>query len=545
MEIESLKKLVINIDLLKVEGSDLPKLGQIKDNQIFDNTGNFHPEGLFSTTIFGAIGSEYRSRVFAYIDLKVEILHPLIYYTVINLKSFYKQIAEGKVTAIFDSKTKEFIKSNEEGSDTGYNFFFKHIHELKFEKNESEKRSFLIDLFNKSIKEDTYRIRYLLIMPAGLRDYSVDANGKPQEDEINPYYRKILTQTNIIETSAATKVPEVYDNVAIGIQNTTLELFEYIKSLLEGKNKLILGKWLSRKIFNSTRNVLSSNVDKSENINDSNRLKYNDCLVGLHQFARATVPKSTYEIRNSYIKDIFIDNSNIAYLTNVKTLKKEEVLNTHIQKDYDMWTSSDGLDKVVAMLGNLNNRNEPILLNKDKHYMGLLYRDDKYFKFFQDIDELPETYSKDKVYPISLAEFIYISIYKLNGKISGFITRYPITGFGSIYPCYVKFMTTMSYDRLEELDSQWLPSGNVANCVPKKESEYFNTCAVNPSHIGALGADFDGDIVSLTMVLSDEAKEEITNYLGKKEYYFTDDGKFTFSVDTAILTAVLSFMTSD
>lgn len=543
MNINSLKKLPVNIDLLTVKEEDLKSMSRIIDVQIFDNMGNFSQTGMFSTTIFGSVGSEYRNRVFAYIDLGVTIIHPLIYYAIINLKSFYKQIAEGSVLAIFDNKTKEFVKSNSEEAQTGYDFFIKHVPQLVFQKNESDKRSFLIDLFNKAIKENTYQMRYVLVLPAGLRDYTVDSNGKPQEDEINSYYRKLLFQSNVIDHSVIKKSPEVYDNVAIGLQNLSLDLFNYIKSLLEGKHKLILGKWLTRKIFNSTRNVASSFIDKTNNINDHLRLGYNDSFCGLHQFLRAIVPKSTYEIKNKYIKDIFIENNTYAFLTNAKTLKREEVLSNHIQKDYDMWTSADGIEKIIASMSNLDIRHLPIVLNKGKHYLGLVYKDDKYFKFFQDIDDLPEGFSKDKVIPVSLAEFLYMSIYHLSGKYPGLITRYPITGFGSIFPAYVKVLTTTSSDSLEELDFEWKPSGNVAHCFPRRDIDFYNTMSVHNSHLAALDGDFDGDTLSLTIALSDESIEEIDKYLNKKEYYISDNGKFNFSSSTDIISAVLSYMT--
>lgn len=544
MDVTTFKKLPVNIDLLKVENKDLLRMGQVKDPQIFDNTNNnFHVDGLFSTTVFGAVGSEYRNRTFGYIDLHTQILHPFVYYAITQLKSFYKQIAEGKQTAIFDKKTGEFVKSNESEAQTGYTFFLNHVGQMKFERNESDKRNFLIEVFEKAVKEDKHLMRYALVLPAGMRDYIVDQSGKPQEDEINTLYRKLLVQSNIIDPISAKKAPELYDNSYVGLQNVLLELFEYIKSLLEGKNKLVLGKWLSRKIFNSTRNVLSSNVESADSVHDKMRLGFNECMAGLHQFARAAMPKSTYEIKNKYIRSIFPDNSTSAYLTNTKTWKREEVLNAHIQKEYDQWTSADGLEKVVASLANLDSRNEPILLNKGKHCMGLLYRDKKTFKFFTDIDELPEDFNKDNVSMVSIAEFIYMSLYHLNGQYPGFITRYPITGFGSIYPSFVKLITTVTSDQLEELDESWQPSGQVAHSFPRKESEYFNTCTVHPSHLGALGGDHDGDVISLTMVMSDEAIDEIKAYLNKKEYYINDTGGFTFSNDTDTLSAVLSFMT--
>jgi len=543
MDVSTLQKLPINIDLLQVKEQDLIKINEVTEIQIFDNTSNFHSHGLFSTSIFGAVGSELRSRTFAYIDLKIEILHPIIYYALINLKAFYKQILDGSILAEWDDKTKSFIKSNSEEARTGYDFFFEHIHELKFEKNNSEKRTFLIDLFEKTLKEDNYKLRYFLVLPAGIRDYAIDSNGTPQEDEINAYYRKLLFQSSIIDKNISKKSPEVYDNVRNSLQKIALDIFEYIKSLLEGKHKLILGKWLTRKIFNSTRNVLSNPIEKADNINDSNRLSYNDCYIGLHQFLRSAAPKTIYEIKNKFIKDIFIENNSFAYLTNIKTLKKEEVINTHIQKDYDMWTSSDGIEKIIANFGNLDIRHLSITLNKGKHYLGLIYNDGKYVKFLQDIDDVPDGFDKTKVTPVTYAEFLYLSIYKLSGIYPGLITRYPITGYGSIYPAYVKLKTTNKYEVLEELNDNWETTGDIVLNFPIKDKDFFNTISPHMSHYAALSADTDGDTLSLSMLLTDEAKEEIDNYLKSKEYYISPENKFYFSNDNDILSSVLAYMT--
>lgn len=544
MDATSLKKLPVNLDLLTVSDQDKIRVGEIIDMQIFDNNNNFHQKGLFSTTIFGNIGTEFRNRTFGYIDLKTEVLHPLIYFAVISLKSFYRQILDGSVLAEWDTKTKSFIKSNEDEARTGFSFFMEHIEELKFEKNESEKRTFLIDLFDKAIKEKKHKMRYVLVLPAGIRDYSVDDNGKPQEDEVNKFYRKMLFQSSIIDPIISKKSPEVYDNVSNSLQKISFELFEYIKGLLEGKHKLILGKWLTRKIFNSTRNVLSNPIERANNIDDPNRLGYNESYIGLHQFLRAVAPKTLYEIKNKYIKDIFIENNSFAYLTNAKTLKREEVMNTHIQKDYDMWTSADGLEKVIANFDNLDLRHLPVTLNKGKHYLGLVYKDGKYFKFLQDIDSLPEGYDKSKVSPVTLAEFLYMSIFGLSGKYPALITRYPITGYGSIYPCILKLKTTNTYETLEELNNEWQPSGQVGHCFPIRDKDFFNTIAANIAHYAAMDADVDGDALSIIGITTDEAVIEVNDYLKRRDYYISSDNRFFFSVGNDTLTAVLNYMTA-
>ena len=114
MNLFQLNKQPINIELISVTEEQIKRLGlqEVTEPQIFEaNSSIFHTKGLFSTTIFGAIGSEHRNRIFAYIDLHIPVLHPIVYYAITSLSSFYKKISEGSELAEWDPKTKTFIKS--------------------------------------------------------------------------------------------------------------------------------------------------------------------------------------------------------------------------------------------------------------------------------------------------------------------------------------------------------------------------------------------------------------------------------------------------
>lgn len=536
-------KIPFNLDILRVEEKDLTTIKEVKTSQIQDSLNNFHPDGLFSTVIFGNVGTEYRNRMFGYINLKYEFLHPIVYYSITKIKNFYERIILGKETAEWDDKLKDFVPSNSEKADTGYVFFNKYLDQIQFKRTESVKRDYLIKIIEKAKKENKLYMKYLLVLPAGLRDYTIDKNGKPQDDEINSYYRKILFQTSLIDTNSLRLNPSKYNEVFASIQLILFDLFIYLKGLLEGKHKLILGKWLTRKIFNTTRNVATIYIEKINYIKDTKRLSYNESVIGLHQFLKSCMPKTLYEIKTKYISNIFVENSNYAYLTNAKTLKREEVNSIKIQKDIELWTSQDGLEKVVANFGNLNIRHFPIYLNNNEHCMGLIYKDNKYFKFFSDIDELPEGFDRSKVSLVTLAEFLYMSIYHLDGKIPAFITRYPVIEFGSVYPCFLRLKTTNDDLELEELDDNWQPSGNIANSFPIIGKDFFNTTSVHPTHNARLGLDHDGDTLSVQAILSDEAKEEIANYLNSKEYYINSNGKLNFNIGIQTLDTVLAYMT--
>lgn len=544
-------KSPFNIDLIRISKDDIDNLSlkEIKETLIFDNKKNFHPEGLFSTEIFGLVGSEERSSRFAYIDLHNEFLHPIIYYIICKISSFYRSVMEGKSRCVFDEKNKVLLPSKDYDSNTGFSFFIRvvdnldlrKLRELKGYKENTEQAEFMLKLFELAKSKNLLKMRYLLVIPAGVRDYTI-RDKKPQEDEINSIYRKILYHVNLIKNTS-TKDKAAYDNTLFSTQELLLDVFNLLKSYLEGKHKLILGKWLTRKIFNSTRNVLSSNVEKTK-VYSPKLLRYNECNVGLHQFTRSIVPKCFYEITKKISDQTFFPSVNLSILTNRNTLKKEEVPLHSIEKEYKLWSTNEGLMEVISSFGSINLRDIPVTIGKNNHYMGLIYQDDKYFKFFKDIDDLPEYLDRKYVRPITLTEVLYISLYHLNGKIPALVTRYPITGYGSIYPCYMKIRTTTEDLTLEELDDNWQPSGNIAYNYPIVGTSHFNTMAIHQSHFAAAGADVDGDTMSLIAVLSDEAEQEIRNLLNRKEYYISSTGKFFFSMNTDVVEAVVNYLTS-
>ena len=154
-----------NLDILVLNPELLKAVGQIKVLDIFDTTKSFHNDGLFSTAIFGKQGDEKRNRNFGYIALNTEVLHPLIAKTIFKLKAYYADIAAGSQYAIFDKKTKDFIKVDptEEGAETGFTFFMKYIKEVKFEERESARRSDSIALIYKYL--DKITLKNFLVKP--------------------------------------------------------------------------------------------------------------------------------------------------------------------------------------------------------------------------------------------------------------------------------------------------------------------------------------------------------------------------------------------
>lgn len=528
------------IDLLIPTRNDLQGVKKVVVMDIMEGfTKNFHPDGLFSTEIFGKVGEERRSKTFGYLDLNLKIFHPLIYKVIVDLKALYGEIMAGKTYAIFDEQTSDFVKSNIAEGETGYEFFIKHFPKLKFEKSNSISRRVYIQFVEK-YREDPY-IQQLVVMPAGLRDYVVDEDGKPSEDEINGMYRSIMAISSLMQNVNTGKNPEMVDASRANLQLKVYELYRYIMGLLLGKGKLIQGSFLSRKVSNTTRNVISSYIPNVKRFGDPTSVGASDTVMGLYQYLRDIMPLVVFHLKNKYMYKVFSGTNTDMTVVDPKTLKKRQVgLDS---KAYNTWMTYDGIEKICDNFSQENMRHYPVLIGQN--YLGLVYKgDDMTFKFIQDIDEVPEGRDKKSVTPITMAELLYMAVYEEANESYGWSTRYPVTQFGSTFPGTVYLKTTSDSEARYELDDSWEKMPILAKSFPVKGSEFFNSMSVPVSRVPRAGADFDGDMMNHYCVLTTEAKAEVKKLLGSKEHYMTIDGQPTFSLENDYIKLALAYLTN-
>ena len=172
-----------NISLLKLTPENLYGLKPVTSLATVDgNSRNLHENGLFSISIFGRIGDERRNRRFSFIDIKAPIFHPAIFRALLQLKSFYGEVLQGKSYAVWDDEIKDFVKSNQLDGETGFLFFTKHWKDIVYEERNSDIRHANIELIKK-FKEDGLTSK-VIVMPAGLRDIEIEEGNRMSENEI-------------------------------------------------------------------------------------------------------------------------------------------------------------------------------------------------------------------------------------------------------------------------------------------------------------------------------------------------------------------------
>lgn len=527
-----LSSVPFNISLLILTTENTRGLRPVKVLDIFAGAGggakDFHPDGLFSVETFGKIGEEKRNRYFGYIELNTQIFHPTIFKAILDLKELYGKIMAGTAYAIFDPELKDFVAATPaNGGKTGYAFFVKHFPELKFEERDSTSRSFNIRMVNQN--RQSAMMSKLIVMPAGLRDFTILENGKPEEDEINGLYRRVLSTANVITTLSAASDPSYLDAMRHSLQIATYEVYRYIVNLLEGKSKLIQGWWTNRNVMRSTRNVITSNVSTVTELGGPTTIGPNHTVVGMLQTMAAIFPLMVNLLRE-ITAQVFTGPNAPAVLVNPKTLKKE-IVSIH-PDHYDRWMTQDGLETMLSHYEVEDFRHDAVMV--DDYYFGLLYDDGSRVRFVQGVDDLPEGFDPKHLSPITFTELYYLAIAERVKTIPGMVTRYPILGFGSIYPSWIYLRTTVQARVVKKLGVDWTETDVVLNEFPIRGKAFMNSMSPAISHLHGLDADHDGDVCSLTCPLADESIDEIRNLLDSRDYYVSVNEEMSFSASNDI-----------
>lgn len=482
---EVMDRRLLNLDLLILTKDNIQNMKEVKSLAIFEaNSSVYKMDGLFSTAIFGPVGSKLRMQMPGYIDLKIPILHPLVYRTLISLNRLYEGIVTSKVKARYDSTAKDFILDNEHGS-TGYTFFINNLDKVELSNNsDSDKRKFAIELVNKY--KDKFMTKWIVI-PAGLRDYTVNEAGQPMEDEVNSLYRKLLATASLLANTRIDPNDASLDTIKITLQKHTLAIYEHFESLLSDKGGFVQRNWASRSIAYGTRNVITSTPSTVTDLDKKGHLSFNDTVVGVVQYIKAISPIAMHKVHAMFINHVISPDIDTANLIDPKSLDTK-VVSVPV-KIREAWLSEDGLNKIFNKMGQDEIKREYVSI--DGYYPCMVWDRGKDIYIIFDTNNLPEGCSKKDLRPITYIEMMYISIIECIDKYPALVTRYPVIEQGSIYPSKVYVKTT-----LKGRDVTVHIHGYELHALeyPLLNEDFVKSVQVNYSHLLSLSADYDGSI---------------------------------------------------
>jgi len=488
-----------NLDILILDNKHKRSMTPITTLNILESSStNFDKGGLFSTEIFGTVGSPERNSVFSYIPLPVPVLHPLIYKHIITTRSLYKEVMAGRKYAVYSKKERDLVVSTEQEGQTGYAFFMDVLGSLRLSDNGSDMRKFKLYMMATYGKPE-YLMNDLLVMPAGMRDYKMGPDGRPEEDEVNDFYRRVYSLgASLANIKITPSTISSVDAVRFRIQEAILALYEHIVSSLDGKHRYIQGKWGTRGVLFGTRNVITPSISHMNNLVDDQYISLEHTTIGLYQYASAIAPVTMHKLHSTFVNRLFSPESTAAYLVNPKSMKTEMV-NVNV-KERDKWVTLEGIMGIIASLSSEHTRGKDVMVSGK--YLLLLHDDGKTVTPVFDTNTMPEDMDPKYLRPIRYYELFYIALLDTFDKYRGLLTRYPVINVGGIYPSktYVK-TTVVSSQRVVRLNNVEIKALE----YPDFKESYFDSLSPNHAYLDALGGDFDGDKTSYTILMTDDS----------------------------------------
>jgi len=501
---------------------------------IYDGaTSNFHPEGLFSTEIFGRPGGVERFLQMSYIDLKIPVFNPLAFKALEKIKGLYVDIMSGRKFAKWSAKEKDFIRCSELEGDTGFSFFMSHFDEIKIRSTGSDERLLRTTLIRNKNTQDGLLRDTCIVSSAGTRDVVVGDDGRTSKDEINDLYMRLISVANTINDGVTSSNFEVYDRARWDMQRVMVQIYDYLANLTYGKGKHIQGKVTRRSVANSTRNVITSMPTHSPHMDDVRTPNPQDTLIGCYQLAKSMLPVTTFLITKGIASRVIDPGGKEACGFNLKTGAIETWEVSRPAKAE--WLTEDGINKGLNRFGTVDMRDTPVLI--DGRAFAYIWRDNKQFKVFTATEVLAGTVPEDKLAtarPITWIEFYYHLLYVRSREAIGILTRYPVTGDGSTYLTRAYLKSTDRSSSMEELDDDWVTVKDVAPEWPTVDDDitYYDALAPFPTNLGGLGADFDGDAVTWTTLYGDRAIREAEEFLTTAKGCITPRGGLRYGAST-------------
>jgi DNA-directed RNA polymerase beta' subunit len=213
--------------------------------------------GLFSEEIFGRQGSQERRTKFGYINLKTKIIHPEAWSIVTRLSPDALRCIKGDTKYSINNK----ILIEDENGKTGLFFFISVLPKLDFDyyAKKDKKRESIVEYIKKNIK--TVLIDKMIVLPAGIRDIRIStSSGKTfiESSEINTIYENLVRQSNSIATSVEDLPEDIVEPILTSMQRNCLEINNWIKNRIKGKQGLIRGGMFSKRTDYSGRLVVVS-----------------------------------------------------------------------------------------------------------------------------------------------------------------------------------------------------------------------------------------------------------------------------------------------
>ena len=503
-------------------------LVEITNPVIFDTSSNPTNDGLLSNTIFG-ITKESRASTFAYISLKKKFLQPLIYRIWGKVDSKIKSVIHGIGTYSID-KSGNIVEDPK--GDNGIDFLRKNLDKIKFRETDSIKRERYIKFLNANRKN--FFTDKLIVIPPFFRDIKVDG-GKISVGDINKLYINVMVSASAIGDSEDYGF-SISKSVEGRLQEGLIEIYKWFgtgtdsnpNGGLPGKFGVIRRANLSKTTDYATRLVMSAPKLDVENMSEL-RADFDYSVLPMTSAAANFFPFVIFHMRR-FFENEFIGDTKYPIIDKNGTIIYGEI------EDYQIQFSDEVLKKELdRFIHGYSDRFRPIkVLCRVKGKQE--YLDLKWKGFYKE----PDTKVLQKERPLTWCDVIYMACEEAIKDRMILITRYPIDTFYNEFATKIRLSSTIETEEavFDDVVYTHYPKIRKEDIGKDTSSSFIDTMNICNGYLGIIDGDYDGDMVTIKGVYTDEANAELKKQLASNIHFINLGGNPVISTSKESIQAI-------
>lgn len=492
---------------------DLNNLKEVSSPVLFQRGDTPDPKGLISNEIFG-INVRSRKETFAYIKLNGHFIHPHVYKAFKRLWRNIERVINGAEFYSIDSDG-SLIK--DENGETGINFIYNNWDRINWERSldASSIRNERIDLLTKSKKNEVFT-DYQIVIPAFYRDIMQSKKGGGETDKLNPLY------SNLIRMASMLKESDMFDfalySTVYNMQNLMVDIYDYFKDRLDGKNGLIRKFLLGKNVDYCTRTVITSPSFHASRPKDM-QISMRYAGVPLPQALSLCYPYVVQWLR-TFFENNFNDNKTGIPVFDKKTQKVID--NVPIKNPESYFNDKYIKTMVDRYIKDPEYRFEPIELPTEGN--------EKYYLYFTGKGLTPNNSAELSTIStryMTVTDLLYVCACDIVKDKHVLVTRYPISDSYGVFIARITIISTLKTEvvKINETIYKDYPHVEIDCPDEKIATRFIDSMQFSNSYLAGLSGDYDGDQITSKIIWSQEANKECEDVMNNISFFITPQGK--------------------
>ena len=527
---------------MQVSILDLPKLielnnlQEVKSSRLFNTKMTFDPDGILSNELFGLSKSDRRN-TFAYINLHVKFIHPHLYKKVLGAlyKNAIKYIVSGKKRYV----VRDGLLAEDPNGWTGLPSLYDHWNEIRWEKHPSSNK-LNKELMEKLERKDVF-IDQVIVIPPAFRDVMLagSMDSSDHVGELNKIYQQIIGLVSNLNSGGL--FTRTQYSTHSKIEDLLVSLYDYFKNLIARKEGLIKRNLLGKSVDFGSRAVISSaqyNVNRLDDMMvdlEHSALPISSCCSNFYPLIEAW-------LKNFFQREIISDPNQIAFWDPVAGREVTARL-----KDPDIQFSDKNIRKLINdYCMNPANRFATISVMAEVQTSSGT-KELKVVLVFKGKEITSNNTSKVLNRALTITDVLYMACVDCCESRHLMISRYPVGTDKGIFFSKIRVQSTSEHCRVifNGKEYPFYPVIDLDADPHKVEMSFIDTLVMSNSHLDGMGADFDGDVLSVRGIWSDEANLEAEEIMSKKISALDISGKNTKVVSKEVVNSMFELTKID